>query len=93
MPISTLVVTAYCACTVCCGPKATGLTAAGIRPTQGLTVAASRKIPLGTVMQIAGQRFVVQDRLAKRYDSRVDVYFTRHEDARKFGKQSLTVKY
>jgi 3D (Asp-Asp-Asp) domain-containing protein len=92
-------ITAYCACTTCCGPDARGITASGKRPLQGLTIAAPRAVPFGTKVFIAQDvlrsrglatptgwnGFVVQDRLSKRYDSRFDVYFTRHADARKFG--------
>ena len=90
-------ITAYCACALCCGPNAAGLTASGDRPVQGITVAASRSIPLGTHIRLTipglwkSKEFIVQDRLAKRYDDRVDVYFTRHEDALKFGKRKGVV--
>jgi 3D (Asp-Asp-Asp) domain-containing protein len=91
MLVTNLICCAYCACTICCGPKATGLTASGVKPHQGITVASSRSIPFGTKILINGHTYIVQDRLAKRYDSRVDIYFTKHTDALKFGKQKLTV--
>ena len=87
-------VTAYCACTKCCGVMGgTGITASGRRAQQGATVAASRRIPFGTRLRIEGVGIrVVQDRLAARYDDRVDIYFERHEDAMKFGKKKLNVR-
>lgn len=90
--ISNAVLTAYCACRLCCGPNATGLTASGVRPTAGLTIAGPRSVPFGTVVYIPtiGRR-VVQDRTARRFDGRWDVYFTRHADARRFGKRANTV--
>ena len=86
------IVTAYCACKLCCGSQAQGITASGLRPIEGITIAASRKIPFGTKMYIenVGWR-VVQDRLAKKYDSRIDLYFARHKDALQFGKKKLKV--
>jgi len=36
-------------------------------------------------------RRIVQDRLAKRYDERFDVYMASHEDAKRFGKRKLKV--
>ena len=85
-------ITAYCACTVCCGKGAKGITAAGTRPMQGRTVAASRSIPLGTRIHIEGIGWrVVEDRTARRYDGRVDVYFDRHDEAKKFGIQKLKI--
>lgn len=35
---------------------------------------------------------VVQDRLAKRYDNRVDIFVATHKQAKKFGKQVKTIK-
>ena len=84
-------VTAYCPCAKCCGKQGQP-TASGKMPVEGVTVAASRKIPFGTVLQIEGVgRRIVQDRLAKRYDDRVDVFFTKHDDAKKFGIRKLNV--
>jgi len=92
MIITNLIVTAYC-CKVCCGPAASGITASGVKPVQGITVAASRQYKLGTKLTIQGytNRFVIQDRLARRFDNRVDVYFKDHQKAKEFGKQRLTV--
>lgn len=86
-------ITAYCTCTHCCGPKATGLAANNKPPIEGITVAASRSYPLGTVIYIEGltNRFVVQDRLAKRYDNRVDIFMQSHKQALKWGKQTRKV--
>lgn len=91
--ITNVIVTAYCACKLCCGTNAHGVCADGHKPTQGITVAASRSIPLGTHIHISGfaNDFIVQDRLAKRYDGRVDIYFRSHKDALKFGKQHHTI--
>ena len=86
-----MIITAYCACCLCCGPRAAGLTASGVRPVEGITVAASRSIPLGTRIRLTvpglwkARAFVVQDRLSRRYDNRLDIYFSRHSDAVKFG--------
>lgn len=92
-PISMLAtITAYCACTLCCGPNATGLTASGTRPIQGITVAAPRSIPFGTRVYISGVGWrVVQDRTARRYDGRYDVYHNSHRAAINYGKQKRTI--
>ena len=85
-------ITAYCACRKCCGPNAKGITASGTRPTEGRTVAAARSIPLGTRIHIEGIGWrVVEDRTARRYDGRVDVYFKSHNDALQFGKRKLQI--
>ena len=91
--VSAETITAYCACAKCCGKNANGITAAGTRPVEGRTVAAARSIPLGTRIHIEGIGWrVVEDRTARRYDGRVDVFFKSHADAVKFGKQNRAVR-
>jgi 3D (Asp-Asp-Asp) domain-containing protein len=86
-------VTAYCACVKCCGPNAHNRTANGKIPKQGVTIAASRSIPFGTKLHIEGVGIrIVEDRLSKKYDNRIDVFFYSHQEALKFGKKVLTVK-
>lgn len=90
--IITATITAYCSCKLCCGPNAKGICANNKPPIAGVTVAASRRIPLGTKVEIQGHTYTVHDRLAKRYDSRFDIYFAKHSDAKKFGiKRNQTV--
>jgi len=83
-------VTAFCHCRTC--TKGTGLTALGRKPIQGITVAGPRRLPLNSLVHIEGVgRRRVEDRLAKRYDHRFDIYFKRHSDALAFGKKKLRV--
>ena len=91
---ATATVTAYCACPICCGKGAKGITAAGTRPKQGRTIAAPRNVPLGTRVAVEGLPgfFIVEDRTARRFDGRWDVYFERHQDAKNFGKRRLDVR-
>ena len=90
--VSAETITAYCACRKCCGQSATGITASDTRPVEGRTVAAARSIPLGTRIHIEGLGWrVVEDRTARRYDGRVDVYFKKHNDALQFGKRKLQI--
>jgi len=91
--IITAIVTAYCSCKLCCGPTAPAPTASGALPKEGVTVAAPRSVPFGTVVEIEGVgRRVVQDRTAKRFDGRWDVYFESHQKAREFGKCKLKIR-
>lgn len=62
-------------------------------PTVALgSIAGPRAIPFGTRVRVGDLGiFVVRDRLARRYDSRWDIFFMRHGDAKKFGKQTLDV--
>lgn len=94
MPIITnAVVTAYCACKLCCGPSAPNPTASGIMPVQGITIAGPRAFPLGTKVKISGltNTFILQDRTAKRFDGRWDIYLKSHDAALRFGKRTNTV--
>ena len=89
----TFTITAYCGCAKCCGKWAAyHKTADGHSPVQGVTCAASRKIPFGTKLLINGHTYIVQDRLAAKYDSRIDLYFESHSEALKWGKRKLEVK-
>lgn len=91
---NTVTVTAYCACVKCCGKWAGGPTASGVIPKQGETVAGPRNIKFGTVVEIEGLgKRVVQDRTAKKYDGRIDVFFSDHKEALKFGIRQLKVTY
>jgi 3D (Asp-Asp-Asp) domain-containing protein len=91
--LTNLIVTAYCACKICCGSNAHGITASGMRPVPGVTCAASRSFPFGTKVRIAGHEYIVQDRLAKRYDSRVDIYYATHAEAKKAGIRTMRVEF
>lgn len=86
-------VTGYCACKRCTGQWSGGPTASGKMPVEGVTVAGPRRIPFGTKIEIAGVGFrVIEDRLAKRYDNRFDIFFKSHQDALNFGIRRLKVK-
>ena len=91
----TFEVTAFCNCVSCTGKWAKyKKTASGATPKEGRTAAAPRRIPFGTILEIEGVgKRVVEDRLAKRYDHRIDIFFESHQEALKFGKQKLKVKY
>jgi 3D (Asp-Asp-Asp) domain-containing protein len=89
--ILTLVVSAYCHCARCNG-RAHQLTASGAWPVAGVTVAAPRAIPFGARLHVPGVGWrVVQDRLARRYDGRVDVFMGSHREARRFGVRRVQI--
>jgi 3D (Asp-Asp-Asp) domain-containing protein len=62
-----------------------GISASGHSPKQGVTVAASRRYPFGTKVIIDGHTYTIQDRLADKYDDRIDIYFRSHKEAKQFG--------
>lgn len=91
--MTNIIATSYCACVLCCGHKATGITAIVRPPVEGITIAAPRSIPLGTLVRLElpalrwTNVFRVEDRTARRYDGRWDVYIEDHQKARRFGLQ------
>lgn len=87
--------TAYCACPVCCGKRATGLTATGVRPIEGVTVAVDPKVwALGTCLTIfpGGRRLYAQDTGSAIKGRAVDIYMEDHERARAFGVRTVYVE-
>jgi 3D (Asp-Asp-Asp) domain-containing protein len=87
-------ITAYCSCSKCCG-KSDGITYSGQKAIEGVTIAADLNIlPIGTVVEIEGiGRRIVQDKGGSIKGNRLDLYFQRHSDALRFGKQERWVTY
>lgn len=80
--------TAYCACSKCCGQWAGGATASGTTPTAGRTVAMAG-VPFGTKLLINGTVYTVEDR-GTPY-GHVDIFFDSHSAALNFGRQYADV--
>jgi 3D (Asp-Asp-Asp) domain-containing protein len=88
-----MTITAYCPCKICCGNGATGLAANG-KPPSLQTCAGPRRYPFGTVVTIEGiGRRILTDRLAKRYDNRIDLFFPTHQEAKAFGIREAEVSF
>lgn len=84
--------TAYCACSKCCGQWANGITATGTVATQGRTIAVDpSKIPYGTKVSINGHTYVAEDCGGAIKGNRIDVYFDSHSEALQFGVQYADV--
>ena len=79
--------TAYCACSKCCG-KSDGITASGTKATPGRTVAMGG-VPLGTKISINGKIYVVEDRGT--VYGHVDIFCNSHSAALQFGKKYADV--
>lgn len=91
-------VTAYCACTKCCGPRARGITASGKRVSYngGRFVAAdTRLLKFNTKLLVPGyangRPVEVIDRGGAIKGNKLDVYFDSHQEARRWGRQWLVV--
>jgi 3D (Asp-Asp-Asp) domain-containing protein len=85
------VITAYCHCQKCCG-KTDGITASGVKAIEGVTVAMDKNIPFGTKIYIegVGER-IVQDRGGAIKGNRIDLYFSDHQSALNFGRQTKRI--
>lgn len=85
-------VTHYCACTKCCGPNAQGITASGKQVATGM-VAMSSYYPFGTLIEINGVMYTVEDRGGSGIEnsrSRVDIYVPDHNEALRLGRFTTT---
>jgi len=93
-----MLVTAYCACPLCCRGSSDGITACGksIYTNRSRFVAAdTRLLGFGTRVSIAGycggSPIPVLDRGGKIKGHRIDVFFLSHERAQKWGARWLDV--
>lgn len=95
--IGTFTVTAYCACEVCCGKWADGITASGTVATEGRTVAADIQVlALGETIYMEGLDgliggFVVEDTGAGITGNRIDIFLKDHQAATEYGVRELEV--
>lgn len=87
-------VTHYTAESSCHFPKNGGcLTASGKIATANITAACPRKYKFGTKIKIGGKIYECQDRLAKKYDSRFDIFADESlKEAFKFGRKNMQVE-
>ena len=88
----TFTITAYCPCTTCCGPNATGTTASGVQATANHTIAVDKSvIPLGTHVWIDGKEYVAEDTGGAIKGNRIDIFFNTHQEALNYGVRTKTV--
>lgn len=85
--ILTAVVTAY----VATGQPVAWNHPCAHHPTVGLTIAIPRRFPLGSVVEIDGVRYIGEDRTAKKFDGRFDIFMSTKHAAITFGKQTKTI--
>ena len=87
-----MIITAYCPCSKC--TDGDGITSTGTVPKQGRTVAVDPKnIPYGTEIIIDGQTYIAEDcGGAIKGENRIDLFFSSHEQALSFGRQTKKVR-
>lgn len=85
-------VTHYCACSICCGSNADGITASGKPVARGM-VAMSSHYPFGTQIMINGTMYTVEDRGGSGIENdihRVDIFVPDHNEALRLGRFTTT---
>jgi len=81
-------VTHYCACSKCCGQWDDGITASGKTAAPGM-VAMSSQWPFGTLIEINGTVYTVEDRGGSNIENdrtRVDIFVYDHQEALRLGR-------
>ncbi len=73
--------------------KQVGITASGTRARPGTIAADTSIFPFGTVMYVPGYGYgVVEDRGGAIQGHRIDLFYRRHDEALKWGRQNIRVK-
>ncbi len=67
------------------------ITASGQRVRDGI-IACSREYPFGTRFLIEGKLYVCLDRLARKYDHRIDIWKPNKAEALQFGRRELPIE-
>lgn len=84
--------TYYCACPICCGEYANGITATGTVATEGRTIAVDPSvIPYGTQVIINGNVYTAEDCGGAIKGNRIDIFMSSHEKALQQGVLSADV--
>lgn len=87
--LGTYTVTGYCPCSVCCGKWANGITSTGAKAKADWTIAVDpKKIKYGSYIEMDGHVYHAEDCGGAIKDTHIDRYFSTHEQAKKWGKQS-----
>lgn len=85
-------VSAYCACSKCCG-KTNGITSSGTKATVGRTIAAPSSYSFGTKIELEGLgTYIVEDRGGAIQGNKIDVYFASHSEALAFGRKKIRMR-
>lgn len=84
--------TAYCPCTICCGPDANGLTYTGLPAKKGIIAVDPRVIPLGSRVYVDGYGYAIAGDIGSAIKGeRIDVCFDTHKEALAWGMKKVKV--
>lgn len=85
-------ITAYCACEKCCPGTSDGITYTETIATEGRTIAVDPDvIPLGSLVEIAGNTYIAEDIGGVIKGNKLDLFFNSHKDALEWGVQYYEV--
>lgn len=91
--LGTVVTSAYCSCSICCGQWAGGPTASGVYPQANHTLAVDAYnpiVPIGTQIIMNGVLYTVEDTgNLNAYGVNFDVFFDSHQEALNWGHRSF----
>ncbi|MBR6223820.1 MAG: C40 family peptidase [Lachnospiraceae bacterium] len=86
-------VTAYCPCSLCCGPYANGITASGKKAKAKHTIAVDAYnpiVPMGTKVVIEGTVYTVEDTgNLNHYGNDFDIFYAKHSDCGQWGRRHV----
>lgn len=86
-------VTAYCPCSQCCGPYASGITASGKTARAKHTIAVDAYnpiVPMGTKIVIEGTVYTVEDTgNLNHYGNDFDIFYAKHEQTAQWGRRHV----
>lgn len=86
-------VTAYCPCSLCCGPYANGITASGKTAKAKHTIAVDAYnpiVPMGTKVVIEGTVYTVEDTGdLNHYGNDFDIFYAKHSDCGQWGRRHV----
>lgn len=85
IPLGPIEITHYCACEICCPGSADGVTASGAVCAEGRTIACDF-LPFGTVVNIGGNLYTVEDKIGDGSGNHIDIYVADHERAKQAGR-------
>lgn len=87
----TVLATGYCACPLCCGRSADGITSTGMKARPGVIAVDPDFIPLYTRLYIEGYGDAIAgDTGSKIRGPHVDLFFDTHQEAAEFGRRWVT---
>lgn len=89
----TVIATSYCACKICCGSAAKGITATGVKVRVGMIAVDPKIIPLHAKVTIDKKVYYAKDTGSAIKGKRIDIFMPTHEEAKKFGRKKLIVTF